>query len=244
MEFHFPSVTSTNDYARELLDKFPYVFVSALHQTAGRGRKGRAWEGDFGSNVYCSLGMQHRGMVVVEELAAYMARGALSALHVLRQFAPSVQFRMKYPNDIQALTTQGWAKIAGVLIEHGFHGEKPTHTIVGVGINVEQTTFPDTISQSVTSLKLLGLAISARDVLTVLQHHLVQYRVVDWPSIHDQWVHELNIVGKTITLADDPGTYLVKRILHDGRLVAQNIVSQMERTVTDGDTVRYQDRDQ
>lgn len=244
MEFHFPSVTSTNDYARELLARYPYVFVTALHQTAGRGRNGRQWLGDFGANVYCSLGIQHRGVVVVEDLAAYMARGALSALYVLRQFAPSHTFRLKYPNDVQVLTPKGWAKIAGVLVEHEFQGDRPTTTIVGIGINVEQTLFPETISQPVTSLKQMGVNAAAKDVLTMLQHHVVQTRVVDWPSIHEHWVRELDLIGKTITLADDHQTYRVQRILHDGRMVVQHIVSQFERTITDGDTVRYQDRDQ
>ncbi len=211
-----------------------------MHQTSGRGRKGRAWVGDFGSNVYCSLGIQHRGTVVIEELAAFMARGALAALHTVRQFAPSHTFRMKYPNDVQALTPNGWAKIAGVLVEHEFQGDRPTTTIVGIGLNVEQVVFPDTISQPATSLKQLGINASAKDVLTVLQHRIVQYRVVDWPSIHDEWIRELDLIGRTITLTEDQGSYRVERILHDGRMVIRNIVSQIERTITDGDTVRYQ----
>lgn len=177
---------------------------------------------------------------MIEELAAYMARGALAALHTVRQFAPFQTFRMKYPNDVQALTPNGWAKIAGVLVEHEFQGDRPTTTIVGVGLNVEQVVFPDTISQPVTSLKQLGINASAKDALTVLQHRIVQYRVVDWPTIHDEWTRELDLIGRTITLTEDQGSYRVERILHDGRMVIRNLVSQIERTITDGDTVRYQ----
>jgi biotin-(acetyl-CoA carboxylase) ligase len=60
IEFHLPRVTSTNDYARELLRTYPYVLVSAQHQTAGRGRKGRAWIGDHGANIYGMPTRSHR----------------------------------------------------------------------------------------------------------------------------------------------------------------------------------------
>lgn len=241
IEFHLPTVSSTNDYAKELLSSYPYVLVTAQHQTAGRGRKGKEWHGDYGANVYMSVGIKHTANVTIDELSAYMARGALSVLHVLKKHSSGVKFRLKYPNDVQALTGNGWSKIAGVLIEHEFQGSTCTSTVIGMGINVEQTVFPDTIIQSCTSLRLLDVGVAVSSLLSDLRDEIGASLTRPWFDVHAQWVHELDLADKELRLLDVEGTWKLHRIASDGRLIVRNVVTQMERTVTDGDTVRYQD---
>ncbi len=241
IEFHLPIVSSTNDYAKELLGSYPYVLVTAQHQTAGRGRKGRVWYGDYGANIYASVGLRHTDEIGINELSAYMGRGALSVLSVLRKHSPGVQFRLKYPNDVQARTNDGWGKIAGILVEHEFHGSRCAATIVGVGINVEQCVFPDTIVQRCTSLKLLDVSVAVSSLLTDLRDEMSDLMTRPWFDVHETWIHELDMAGKELRLADAEGIWRLHRIASDGRLIVRNVVTQMERTVTDGDTVRYQD---
>ncbi len=240
-EFHLPIVSSTNDYARELLPTYPYVFVSAQHQTAGRGRKGRVWEGGYGQNVYCSLGMQHSTMLQVEELSAFMARGALAILHSLRKLAPRILFRLKYPNDIQANVEGEWRKIAGVLVEHEFQADRCITTVIGMGINVSQQTFPDTITAACTSLQLLGIGVEVSVVLDHLREQIADLRSKDWQQVHAEWILELDIVGKEVELAGEEGAWMIVRVLSDGRLVARKQQFSTERIISDGDTVRYHD---
>jgi len=241
IEFHLPIVSSTNDYAKELLGSYPYVLVTAQHQTAGRGRKGRAWHGDYGANIYASVGLRHSVDIGTDELSAYMGRGALSVLRVLRKHGPGVQFRLKYPNDVQALTSEGWGKIAGVLVEHEFHGSRCISTIVGMGINVEQHVFPDTIAQRCTSLRLLDVGVAVSSLLNDLRDEMADLMTRPWFDVHASWVNELDMSGKELRIADTEGIWKLLRIASDGRLIVRNVVTQMERTVTDGDTVRYQD---
>lgn len=241
IEFHLPTVTSTNDYAKTLLATYPYVFVSAMHQTAGRGRKGRVWEGEYGLNAYCSLALRHSSYVVPEDASAFMARGALSVIHVLRSFSEKLRFRIKYPNDVQVQTEQGWRKISGVLVEHEYQGERCMTTIVGIGINVQQDTFSDTISEVGTSLSKLGVRVNVQSVLQNLKSTITDLRMQSWQIVHEEWVRELNIVGKTIELVGEQGVWNVSEVLTDGRLIAKKEHSLTERIISDGDTIRYHD---
>lgn len=244
IEFHLPSVTSTNDYARELLHTYPYVFVSAAHQTSGRGRKGRIWQGDHGANIYCSFGMTHADLLGTEELASYMARGALASLHILRSSAPNVEFRVKYPNDVQALVGTTWSKISGVLVEHEFQGSRCTASIIGIGINVEQEHFPETIEQASTSLRRVGAGVAIMTVLEGLKQEFKTMRQRPWQDVHDEWVKELKIIGRSVSIVGELGKWNVQRILTDGRLVVRQDVTQQERIISDGDSVRYHDNNE
>ncbi len=244
IEFHLPTVTSTNDYAKELLETYPYVFVSAVHQTAGRGRKGREWVGDPGSNVYVSVGVRHPDPEGPEELASYMARGALAMIDTLRSMAPNTRFRLKYPNDVQAHTGEVWAKIGGTLVEHLYQGEHCLTSVIGMGLNVQQMTFPETINQPCTSLQLLGVTVDVSELIQALKRRVSDIRMLPWPSIHARWVAELDIVGKHVRLSGSNDDWIVSKVHTDGRLTARNTTSNHERTITDGDSVRYHDRDQ
>lgn len=232
-------MSSTNDYAKELLRRYHYVFVSAMHQTAGRGRNGRAWYGDFGANAYCSLGVRHNSDQSVSDLAAFMAKGALATIHTLRECSPGHKFRLKYPNDVQVLTSDGWAKIAGILVEHEFFGSTCTSTVIGVGINNRQRFFPDTISQPCTSLRIVGSDIDVSQLIQQLKANLVQTNCMQTNEAMRRWIVELDILGASIITLDDPSEWVVTRVMNDGRLVAKNKDSQTERIVTDGDTLRY-----
>jgi BirA family biotin operon repressor/biotin-[acetyl-CoA-carboxylase] ligase len=75
---------------------------------------------------------------------------ALGLIYALRHFV-SVPLKIKWPNDILAEKD----KIAGILIENILKSENINHSIVGIGLNVNQTEFPATI-ENVTSLKKLS----------------------------------------------------------------------------------------
>lgn len=242
IEFHLPSVSSTSDYAKELLRTYPFVFVSATNQTSGRGRKGKSWHGDHGANIYCSFGLTHSNVLVADDLSAYMSRGALATLYTLRTTAPSIRFRLKYPNDVQAWTGSGWAKVSGVLVEHEFHGSRCIGTIVGIGVNVDQEVFNETIEQPCTSLLLLGVTAQQTAMLDLLKQGFQLMLETAWIDVHRVWVEELDVIGNHVSVVGVDGKWTVQRILSDGRLVVREDVTQQERIISDGDSVRYQDQ--
>lgn len=239
VEFHLPRVTSTNDYARALLVSHTAVMVTAQHQTAGRGRNGKPWVGDHGANIYASFGIRHERTVSTEELAAFMARGALSVYDTLCEAVPERTFRLKYPNDVLVLADTGWSKISGVLVEHEFQGSTCLSTIVGIGVNVEQERFPDTIAQPCASLRHLGVRVPIEYLLAGIRDRFVANTHEPWQDIHPRWVNALQLDTVQITLIGSTEPHTPIRVMDDGRLIVRNDHTQQERIITDGDTIRY-----
>ena len=85
----------------------------------------------------------------------------LAGAAIAQALAPlGVAPRLKWPNDVQLVDGAGRRrKLAGVLTEMASAGERVEHVVVGVGINVNTTTFPDELAERATSLRVaLGAA--------------------------------------------------------------------------------------
>ena len=125
------SITSTNAVllARDPPPHGRFDFLTAEHQSAGRGRRGRAWLAPPGGAICLSWSWN------LEAMAPHM--GALSlvvgiaALRALRQHhIPGVG--LKWPNDL----VTGAGKLGGILIEMRSESAGPVHVVVGMGINM------------------------------------------------------------------------------------------------------------
>jgi BirA family biotin operon repressor/biotin-[acetyl-CoA-carboxylase] ligase len=100
----------------------------AEQQTAGRGRRGRAWASPYGSNVY--LSMLWRYALAPAELSGLSLAAGLAVLEVLREQGGDA-VGLKWPND---LLWEG-RKLAGLLVEMVGEAGGPTQVVVGVGVN-------------------------------------------------------------------------------------------------------------
>ena len=123
------------------------MVVSAKEQTKGRGQMGTKWESAIGKNLLFSLFISQDGLLIQNQFQLNQAI-SLGILYVLKRYLNDV--KIKWPNDIMA----GNKKIAGVLIENTFRNLHIKHSIVGIGLNVNQTEFSDELSQA-TSLKIV-----------------------------------------------------------------------------------------
>ncbi len=131
------TVDSTNRYALD--HGKPFVAVSAERQSAGRGRRGHQWFSPEG-NLFLSItlpGIDTRYTV----MAGVAAREAISGI------LPGEASLIKWPNDI---LVKG-RKIAGILCE-----SRPPITAVGIGVNINQTEWPDDLVSKAVSLKLVS----------------------------------------------------------------------------------------
>jgi biotin-[acetyl-CoA-carboxylase] ligase BirA-like protein len=239
--FHFARITSTNDYAKTLLKDHQCVAVTADEQTAGRGRHNRSWAGEHSANVYCSLGVRHRHTPQYETLIALQGLGCLGALYALRQIAPTVSFFLKYPNDVYALEDNTPKKIAGVLVENDFVGAHCTMSIIGVGINVLQQEFPDTLRTKATSLVHLHTH-TPQDAPARLADRLITYIEEQYatpPTIIMQvWQRELCAHGlRYMIVGDDTATiYTPEMLLPTGHLQLRS-AEGMKQMVSQGDSL-------
>lgn len=144
----YEETDSTNLRARQLADEGAVhgTLVWAERQTAGRGRRGRAWDSSSGEAIYMSLLLRpeieasHASMLtLVMGLAAANACNELLELE-LGKTAPKVQ--LKWPND---LVLNG-KKIAGILTEMRADIAQIQDVIIGMGINVNTKAFPEELT--------------------------------------------------------------------------------------------------
>lgn len=162
------SVPGTNAWLGERDYAGPHCVIAET-QTAGRGRRGRAWHSPPGANLYCSLDWQF-------DLppAALSALGLMVAVS-LAEVIGHPDVRIKWPNDLLVDD----AKLAGTLIEARGEMSGPVRTIIGIGCNVGMTAADDAdIDQAWTSLSALGVELTR----TTLAIRLMQRLAEDLPT--------------------------------------------------------------
>jgi BirA family biotin operon repressor/biotin-[acetyl-CoA-carboxylase] ligase len=132
------SVTSTNTTILELSKLQPleeWTIVSADYQEGGRGLGEHSWQSRRGENLLMSLLLFPAFLSANRQF--HLSRVASLALCEVLE-ALGIKPVIKWPNDI--LTEKG--KIAGILIENGIIAGKLSHSIIGIGLNLNQTEFP------------------------------------------------------------------------------------------------------
>lgn len=241
VEIHLESVTSTNDYAKDVLRYYPFVMISADVQTQGRGRRGRKWHSAPYSNIACSFGIQHIHNLSPSDISSYMGRAALAVVEALRLHANHAEFRLKYPNDIQARTEQGWSKIAGILVEHEFMGSVCTSSVVGIGVNVLQPLGLDTINQRYTSLHNHTSVADVTELRRTIRDSFVKWLDTDTPTVIQLWERELVNNQQSIQIIGEIGNWKIHKLQSDGRLLLNNATDTRQRVVSDGDSLQYLD---
>ena len=148
------SVDSTNNEVKRkvgVLDNLSVI--AAMDQTSGRGQRGNIWLTEPGKNLTFSVVLKYDQMQVkmqAQNQCKISEMTALSVIDLLAQYG--IEARIKLPNDIYV----GDKKICGILIEHSLHGEQISHTIIGVGLNVNQLTFDPSLPNPVSMLQCLS----------------------------------------------------------------------------------------
>ncbi|HCX99661.1 MAG TPA: biotin--[acetyl-CoA-carboxylase] ligase [Bacteroidales bacterium] len=132
----FGELKSTNDYATSIahFDGSHGIVIASEFQSQGRGQRGNQWESEKGENLLFSIVLHPRFLEVRNQFLLSKAI-ALSLCDVLSVFTNGVS--IKWPNDIYI----GNKKVAGILIEHSFSSIYLDTTIIGVGLNVNQSVF-------------------------------------------------------------------------------------------------------
>lgn len=123
--------------------------VRAVTQTAGRGQRGNTWEAQPGKNLTFSTLLRPGGLLPAHHFIVSQAIAIAIAtfLEKIIEGLPTDKITIKWPNDIY----YGDRKIAGILIENALdHKGRIIHTIAGIGININQTTFSPSIPNPIS----------------------------------------------------------------------------------------------
>lgn len=150
---YLPSCQSTNDEAATLIaqsDPTEGTLIVTDQQTAGRGQRGNQWEAQSDQNLTCSLILYPTFLRATEQFWLNMAI-SLGIHDTLRPLLGdrAAELRVKWPNDVYV----GKQKMGGILIENSLQGYQLATSIIGMGLNINQTQFT---YSTATSLQLLA----------------------------------------------------------------------------------------
>ena len=196
--YYFKSIPSTNLYAKELINKNAIegtVVVSDI-QTKGRGRKDRKWfspEGGlwFSIILYPNIPIQYAMFVTMA-----MSVSLTQAINKLTGLYPVI----KWPND---LLLNG-KKICGILTELDAEMDRINYSIVGVGINVNNSMKNELIDKAISICNVYNRKISRVELLRLILYYFdINYLKIisnEYKYIRDLWFSNTNIIGKNVRL--------------------------------------------
>lgn len=139
--------------------------VAAKFQTEGRGQRGNTWDSEDAKNLTFSILLRPTFLPVKKQFLVSKVV-ALAICDTLECFVSGIS--IKWPNDIYV----GDAKIAGILIENSFSSHLMDTSIVGIGLNVNQTVFTDDIPNPASLCLLTGKEYDLNALLEKLCHAL------------------------------------------------------------------------
>lgn len=148
---YFDVVGSTNIEAKKQAENGAPegLLVVADKQEAGRGRRGRSWESPAGVNIFMTLLLRPSFSPGKASMITLVM--ALSVAQAVSE-AAGLTAKIKWPNDVVV----NKKKVVGILTELTMETDYIQYLVCGVGINVNQMSFPETIAQTATSLYLEG----------------------------------------------------------------------------------------
>ncbi len=226
---------STNTVLKELAKQHaPHGSVAVCdHQTAGKGRIGRRWETPAGEALTFSVLLRPRLEPLKAQLCTLAA--AVAVTRAVGECCPGLAPRIKWPNDL----VLGQGKCCGILSEMGMAGNTLDYVITGVGLNVNQLSFPRALEDKAVSLlgemrradpaaPALDRAVLLRSFLTHMESVMDALETDGFEAFRSEYEAASATIGRQVQVLapaetytglalgiDDTGALLVRR--EDGR---------------------------
>jgi len=217
-----PRVDSTNNYAmaqiRAGLAKHGDGYF-ALEQTAGKGQRGKGWQTEPGANIILSLVLQPRWLAVSQQfhLSAAIALGCYDFFRHLTGSETSI----KWPNDIY------WRdrKAGGILIENLLAGDSWQYAVVGIGLNINQAAFPESLVNPVSLRQITGREWAVQELVKELCRCLQERygqleQTKGFPADYNRVLYKR---GETVRLKKETRLFdaVIKGVAESGELVVE-----------------------
>lgn len=223
MEF-FRAIDSTNNYLKRLANEGAAegTVVVADCQIQGRGRLGRNWVSEPGQGIWMSV--LTRPWLHPNDVQIFTLAASAAVCNALDAFGIS-GMGIKWPNDIMIKGK----KVCGILTELAAEAERVLWVVTGIGINVNQLSFPTEIESIATSLRLntaqgdvLDRSRLAAMILNELEKIYNKFIESGSEIIIDNWKRWNITLGRRVRLVFKGESLEANAydILSDGRLVA------------------------
>lgn len=222
-------VASTNTYLMEQLSSgrtLPQLHtVVCRQQTAGRGMRGNSWTSRPGDSLTCSLLLRSDLLLGRDQFAV----SELIALAVSRTYASFMDeqqrqtLAIKWPNDI----FWGDHKLAGILIEHSLTGQRVDYSVVGIGMNINDESFPPELPAAISLRMITGRSLEPMEVLIRLHEQisllLPDFLLGRYADVHRAFMKSLYRKEGFHLFTDIQGQFRaqIKEVSPEGRLVLQ-----------------------
>lgn len=221
--FAFDTLESTNTYSKTLNQtNAPHgTLVITEEQTGGRGRLNRRWIASAGENLLFSVILYPDFDIQKAMLLSFV--GALAVTDAIESVT-NLSSTCKWPNDILI----NGKKVCGILLESTVHHSEVGKLILGIGLNVNQTDFPDDLRYKATSLRLesgkeIDRIVLLQKILEELENRYTELSHFPPSQIINDWKMKALIFGKKITVLENEFSFAATAIdvNEDGSLMVQ-----------------------
>ncbi len=219
------TVVSTNSFLKDLsvsaaLENFTVVVTQK--QTKGRGQQKNKWLSEPYKNLTFSVFTSLKDVKIIHKKYLNFAISLAIYRVLFDKNIPKIS--IKWPNDLMVANK----KICGILIENTFFGDQIKSTIVGIGLNVNQEKFPNSL-RNVTSLKLATLKetdlnLLLHEILAELKTNVKLLESKDFHLLDKQYLNVLykkNIPTMFKTSKDEIFMGIISGISDQGNLQIQ-----------------------
>ena len=198
------------------------MVMVADYQTAGKGCGTNSWESERGKNLTFSM-LIHPTDIPASQQFRITEVVSVALCEVLEQYIGDVS--IKWPNDIY----MGDKKICGVLIENRLQGNVIVDSIIGIGLNVNQTEFVSDAPNPVSLRQLLGREIDREALLHDFLETLET--VSSSETTYSAYRNKLFRMGKQAVFSDETGRFegTIQDVETDGRLLIKDLSGQARR---------------
>lgn len=191
---HLQEIESTNVYAKSIPPNQLPAFVYADYQTKGKGQQNNTWYSENGKNLLCSIVLPIHLPVHYNN---YISRWiSVILVELLLKFSVSKdKIKIKWPNDIIVKDKVGFKKIAGILIENTIDNQYINKSIIGIGLNINQTDFQQ-LNKTATSLQLITnseypIPSIAETLMNLTEKYLPMMEYQKYNSINQHYISYL-----------------------------------------------------
>ena len=183
-----PSIDSTNIYAMEQIKAGKAISGSCYNtpfQTHGKGQHGRVWESEKGQNLLCSYVLELKSLNPSKNWGPEDQKGLSAAVAIGAKafFGAHAgdETLIKLPNDIY------WRdrKAGGILIENSLRGAEWTWTVIGIGFNINQTSFSPDAPNPVSLRQITGRQWEIARLQTELSKALTE-SIQNWIQVGEE----------------------------------------------------------
>ena len=215
------AIDSTNNYLKKIILNEginDYTVVTAKFQTQGKGQLGTEWESEHSKNLICSVYKKEINIKVQDQFVI-SALVSLALIKTLRKVNLS-NMHIKWPNDIMSDNK----KICGILIENIVKENYIKDTVIGIGLNVNQTIF-NNLPNAASIKNLIGTTCSIDEILKDLVKNVKYYfNELDKSSINsifEKYEDALFRINKPSTFKNSKGEIFsgyIKGVSRSGKL--------------------------